>query len=59
MLSRIRSARRLLSILSMFLRYAGRRSAQRARSNLPVVEVTLFRFVVVVPGVRLDQRSKP
>ncbi len=59
MLSRIRSTGRPLSIVGTFLRYAGRRSTQRARSNLPVVEVTLFRFVVVVPGARLDQRSKP
>lgn len=58
MLSRIRSAARALSIVDTFLRHAGRRPAQRARSSSPVVEVALFRFVVLLPGARSDQPGK-
>jgi hypothetical protein len=55
MLSRIRSAQKALSIVGALLRQLGRRRTRAAGSSEPVVEVTLFRLVLVLPGARHDE----
>ena len=59
MMIRVRSAGRALSIAGTLLRRVACRTAQSASSKAPAIEVTLFRLVLVLPGVRLERRSKP
>lgn len=58
MLIFLNSAARTLSLTASCIRDIVRRRSRGVGDRQPIVEVTLFRFVVVMPGARLERGGK-